>query len=103
MWPSTFSKLDNARYAMFKTEFLNGLTFGAIKHPYDLNAIFILANQWLKLKASSLVVASMFSTMLDNTEKPDIKKKGEEKEQGKKKMETNEKERSCFAMENPDT
>jgi hypothetical protein len=56
---------------MFKTEFLNGLTSGSIKKPKDLNTIFIMANQWLKPKATTSGFASTFSTTLDYVEKPD--------------------------------
>ncbi len=43
-----FRGLDNARYAGFKTEILNGLTSKAIKQPENLNAMYLLANQWVK-------------------------------------------------------
>jgi hypothetical protein len=73
-----FRGLDNVRYATFKTEFLNGLTSGSIKKPKDLNTIFVMANQWLKPKATTSGFASTFSTMLDYVEKPDGKLKEED-------------------------
>jgi hypothetical protein len=43
-----FRGLDNMRYAAFKMEIMNLLTTKTLTHPADLNAIFQLANQWLK-------------------------------------------------------
>ncbi len=40
-----FQGLDNACYATFKTDYINGLTFMAIDPPKDLNKIYLLANQ----------------------------------------------------------
>ena len=45
-----FNGLDNVRYATFKTETLNLLTSGAISQPENLNAMYLLANQWVKPK-----------------------------------------------------
>jgi hypothetical protein len=45
-----FSKLDNGRYAEFKTTIINGLQMKSIKPPKDLNEIFTLANTYLKPK-----------------------------------------------------
>jgi hypothetical protein len=45
-----FSKLDNSRYADFKTTYINGLQMKPINPPADLNEIFTLANTYLKPK-----------------------------------------------------
>jgi hypothetical protein len=43
-----FRGLDNARFAEFKTEILNGLTSKALTTLNKLNEMFQLANQWVK-------------------------------------------------------
>ena len=48
-----FHGLDNARYASFKAEIINGLTAGSIAQPKDLNAMYLLAKQWLKMGEKS--------------------------------------------------
>jgi hypothetical protein len=45
-----FSKLDNARYAEFKMNYINGLQLKLCKPPVYLNEIFTLANTFLKPK-----------------------------------------------------
>jgi hypothetical protein len=44
-----FSKLDNARYAEFKTTYLNNLQLKTCNLPKDLNEMFTLANTYIKL------------------------------------------------------
>lgn len=65
-----FSKLDNGRYAEFKTTFINGLQMKSIKPPKDLNEIFILANTYLKPKlvTGPSGVGSTFATMANTIE-----------------------------------
>ena len=61
-----FNGLDNGRYPSFKAEIINGLTAGSIKQPKDLNALYLLANQWLKTtKSHPTGLATMFNTTLD--------------------------------------
>jgi hypothetical protein len=50
---------------MFKTDNINGLTYKAIEPPTDVNEIYLLANQWSKLKAAGIGYASTFAMMLD--------------------------------------
>ena len=66
-----FCGLDNARYAGFKTEILNGLTAKSIMQPANLNAMYLLANRWVKTvtRGNALGFANMFHTMLDKTER----------------------------------
>ena len=65
-----FRGLDNARYATFKTEIMNGLTSKAIEQPDSLNAMYLLANQWLKTTTkTNLGYATTFTTTLDYQEK----------------------------------
>ena len=66
-----FRGLDNARYAGFKTEILNGLTAKSITQPANLNAMYLLANQWVKpvTRGNAAGFASTFLTTLDKTEK----------------------------------
>ncbi len=64
-----FWGLDNVRYTTFKTDYLNGLTSKAIDPPKDLNEIYLLANQWLKPKATTSSFASTFSTTLDRVDR----------------------------------
>jgi hypothetical protein len=66
-----FRGLDNARYTGFKTEILNGLTAKSIMQPANLNAMYLLANQWVKpvTRANAAGFASTFHTMLSKTEK----------------------------------
>ena len=86
-----FRGLDNGRYASFKTEIINGLTSKAVQQPKDLNAMFLLANQWLKLttKGHPSGFASTFSTTLDKPQQqqpcgnpPGTGKKGSRKKGG---------------------
>jgi len=63
-----FRGLDNVRYATFKIDYINGLTSKAIDPPKDLNKIYLLANQWLKPKATTSSFASTFSTTLDRVD-----------------------------------
>ncbi len=81
-----FRGLDNTRYATFKTDYINGLTSKAIDPPKDLNKIYLLANQWLKPKATTSSFASTFSTTLDRVDEGDGRgrRKGK-KQQGEKK------------------
>ena len=67
-----FNGLDNARYASFKTKIINinNLTSGAITQPADLNAMYLLANQWLKTsKSHPTGLAATFTTTLDHQDK----------------------------------
>jgi hypothetical protein len=61
-----FSKLDNARYAEFKTNYISSLQLKLYKPPVDLNKIFTLANTYLKPKvATGNGLGSTFATMAD--------------------------------------
>ncbi len=66
-----FCGLDNARYAGFKTEILNRLTAKSITQPANLNAMYLLANQWVKpvTRGNAAGFVSAFHTTLDKTEK----------------------------------
>jgi hypothetical protein len=77
-----FSKLDNGRYAEFKTTFINGLQMKSIQAPKDLNEIFTLANTYLKPKivAGPGGVGSTFATTADTIER----KPGENKRKGQR-------------------
>jgi hypothetical protein len=58
-----FRGLDNGRYSSFKTEIMNLLTTKTLPQPKDLNAMFLLANQWLKPNTrSSSGTATTFAT-----------------------------------------
>mmetsp|Transcript_8512 Transcript_8512/g.12433 ORF Transcript_8512/g.12433 Transcript_8512/m.12433 type:complete len:143 (-) Transcript_8512:611-1039(-) len=57
-----FNGLDNARYATFKSETMNLLSSGAIKQPENLNAMYLLANQWVKPKTYAPGLAATFAT-----------------------------------------
>ncbi len=61
-----FRGLDNVQYSTFKTDYINGLTSKAIDPPKDLNEIYLLVNQWLKLKAAGTGYASTFAMTLDH-------------------------------------
>jgi hypothetical protein len=89
-----FRGLDNARYAGFKTEILNGLTSKAIAQLENLNAMYLLANQWVKpvTRGNTAGFASTFTTTLDRTKWPcgnqqrgrrrgEQKRKGDEQQQ----------------------
>jgi hypothetical protein len=80
-----FSGLDDARYASFKAEIVNGLTAGSIVQPKDLNAMYLLANQWLKTaKSHPTGLATTFNTTLDLQDPQDNKKsKGDRKQKAK--------------------
>jgi hypothetical protein len=101
-----FRGLDNVRYTTFKTEFLNGLTFSSIKKPKDINTIFVMANQWLKPKATTSGFASIFSTTLDYLDRLDEKRKGRGKVKGKNSTKSSEannkgkkKDKKCFVCD----
>ncbi len=83
-----FRGLDNARYAGFKTEILNELTTKAIKQPENLNAMYLLANQWVKpvTRGNAAGFASTFTTTLDGTSRPCSNQlRGKRRGEGKKK------------------
>ena len=79
--------LDNARYASFKAEIINGLTAGSITQPKDLNAMYLLANQWLRTaKSHPTGLATTFNTTLDLQEPQEKQKsRGNQKDKGKSK------------------
>ena len=100
-----FRGLDNARYASFKTEIMNGLTSKAIKQPDSLNTMYLLANQWLKttLKMNMTLDYQEKSTT-PNRGKKEKKKSNNEDKLGSKKssVKSEKKERDmskveCFA------
>jgi hypothetical protein len=65
-----FSKMDNARYAEFKTTYINNLQMKACNPPADLNKIFTLANTYLKPKiAAGKGMGSTFATAADHVDK----------------------------------
>ncbi len=83
-----FRGLDNARYAGFKTYILNGLNSKAIEQPENLNAMYLLANQWVKPvgRGNATGFASTFTTTLDRTEQPHSNQQREKRRgEGKKK------------------
>ena len=85
-----FNGLDNGRYSSFKAEIINGLTAGSIKQPADLNAMYLLANQWLKTaKSHPTSLATTFNTTLDAQDPQETKKTKDER---KKKNKTGKKE-----------
>lgn len=85
-----FRGLDNVRYASFKTEIMNGLTSKAIEQPESLNAMYLLANQWLKTTTkTSMGYAMTFTTTLDYQEKSTTPNRGK-----KDKKKRNNEERS---------
>jgi hypothetical protein len=98
-----FRGLDNARYSQFKTEIMNGLTAGSIKQPDDLNAMYLLANQWLKTTTRNdpKGYATTFTTTLDNQERSNRRSKKHEKKNGdSEKKEKKDKDMSkieCYA------
>jgi hypothetical protein len=65
-----FSGLNNARYADFKADFLNGLTSQSTKAPKDLNAIYVLTSQWVKPKGVGGGMGTTFATTLDKVKMP---------------------------------
>jgi hypothetical protein len=73
-----FSKLDNGRYAEFKTTFINGLQMKSVQPPKDLNEIFTLANTYLKPKVVTGTggIGSTFATIADTIEKKPGEGKG---------------------------
>jgi len=101
-----FRGLDNARYSHFKTEIMNGLTAGSIKQPENLNAMYLLANQWLKTTTRNdpKGYATTFTTTLDHQERSNRRGKKQDKKQEKnsdsEKKEKKEKDMSkveCYA------
>ena len=71
-----FNGLDNARYAMFKTETMNLLSSEAMKQPKNLNAMYLLANQWVKPKTYAPGLAATFATTsLDQQESSEKSRK----------------------------
>lgn len=62
-----FSKLDNGRYAEFKTTFISGLQMKSVQPPKDLNEISTLVNTYLKPKfmTGSGGMGSTFATTAD--------------------------------------
>lgn len=68
-WTS-FSKLNNACYAEFKTNYINRLQMKSVKPPVDLNEIFTLADTYLKPKVmiEGGGIGSTFATTADTVE-----------------------------------
>jgi hypothetical protein len=65
-----FDGLDNGRYANFKVQYLNSLQIKTITAPTDLNTVFNLANNWLKLKAlPGGGYANTYATKVDKVDK----------------------------------
>jgi len=62
-----FRSLDNARYGDFKIDTMNNMTSKAMEPPENLNAMYLLANQWLKpnTKPYPTGFATTFATTLD--------------------------------------
>ena len=96
-----FNGLDNARYASFKAETINILTSSAIEQPANLNAMYLLANQWLNTaKSHPSGLAATFATTLDLQEPQKGNKKKnrggkKKKQENKEKKDTSEVE--CFS------
>ncbi len=66
-----FYGLDYGRYATFKATIINGITAGSIDQPENLNEMYLLAAQWLKMTGpSAMGLASTFAIKLDLPEKP---------------------------------
>jgi hypothetical protein len=80
-----FSGLDNARYAGFKADFLNGLISGPIEAPEDLNGIYVLASQWVKPKGTGGGMGTSFATTLDKVKTSPRKNGRNKKVNGKEK------------------
>jgi len=70
-----FKGLDDARYGGFKTDFMNQLTLKTISPPENLNAMYLIANQWLKVntKTTSSGYGTTFVTTLDRCITPQVK------------------------------
>ena len=85
-----FKGLDDARYSGFKMDFMNQLTLKTISQPENLNMMYLIANQWLKvnMKTTSSGYGTTFVTTLDYQEKS---KRGK-KEKGKREESKKEKE-----------
>ena len=85
-----FKGLDDAQYGGFKTDFMNQLTLKTISQPENLNEMYLIANQWLKVntKTASSGYGTTFVTTLDYQEKT---KRGK-KEKGKREETKKEKE-----------
>ena len=87
-----FKGLDNGQYSSFKAEIINGLTAGSIKQPEDLNALYLLANQWLTTtKSHPTGLATTFNTTLDMQDQSDSKKAKEDRKKKKKGNQKDEK------------
>ena len=80
-----YNGLDNARYAIFKSETTNLLSSGAIKQPENLNAMYLLANQWVKPKTYAPGLAATFATTKLDQQKSS--KNTNNKKSGKKSQE----------------
>ena len=65
-----FKGLDDNRYATFKTDLTNQMTLNATAQPANLNAMYLLANQWLTTKTSMnrTGTATTFTTTCDRQE-----------------------------------
>jgi len=99
-----FRSLDNARYGDFKIDTMNNMTSKAMEPPENLNAMYLLANQWLKpnTKPYPTGFATTFATTLDMPEKPKGEKRGKKKggKREENKSENKDKDLShidCFA------
>jgi hypothetical protein len=78
-----FSKLDNGRYAEFKTTYLNNLQMKAVDLPENLNEIYLLASTHLKPKvALGGGIGSTFATMSDTVEKRQPGEEGGRRKRG---------------------
>ena len=96
-----FEGLDNARYASFKTEIINSLTSKAIEQPQNLNEMYLLTNQWLKMTTKTIMgYATTFVTTLDHQERKDKrpgKQQQEKSGEEKKKREKDLSKIECYA------
>ena len=79
-----FSKLDNGRYAEFKTTYLNYLQMKGCNPPKDHNEMYTLASMHLKpKKALGSRIGSTFGTMVDQIVMKAGEEKGRQKRGGK--------------------
>ena len=79
-----FKGLDDNRYVTFKTDLTNQMTLNATAQPANLNAMYLLANQWLTTKTSTnrTGTATTFTTTCDRQEprKPNTNGKNNKKQ-----------------------
>ena len=76
--------LDKACYGEFVVGYLNGISFGSIKTPWNVEKVYNLANTWLQVRMAIRTEGASYSTIEQAPNPYKVKgKDGRDKRNGK--------------------